>query len=684
MDALLSHCNLTPKVPLILFKPSTQTQFKTHHCNNKFDTFNFKASKTQLFPFTPRKQKPKTKFEEKNAFPNSIPIHTKNPRAIYKDIQKFALQNKLKEALAILDYLDHRGIPVNITTFSSLIAACVRVKSIDAAKVIHTHIRTNGFEVNEFLQTKLVHMYSSIGSIEDAKKMFEKMSVRTVYPWNALLRGNVVLGKHNHREVLGSFSEMRDSGIELNVYSFSCLIKSLAGARALRQGLKTHGLLIKNGFLGSCVVKTSLIDMYFKCGKIKLACNVFEEVEERDVVVWGAMIAGFAHNRLQREALEYTRWMMNEGTSVNSVILTSILPVIGEVSARKIGQEAHAYVIKTKEYSKQLFIQSALVDMYCKCGDMVSGRKVFYGSKERNTISWTALLSGYVENGRLEQALRSIIWMQQEGNKPDIVTVATVLPVCGKLKALKQGKELHAYAVKNGFLPGVSIATSLMRMYSKCSTLHYCSRVFDNMERKNVISWTAMIECFIEARYFYQALGLFRIMQLSKHRPDSVTIARILNVCGQLKVQNLGKEIHGQAIRKDLGSIPSVSAEIVKMYGKFGAINKAKLAFDKIPVKGSMTWTAIIEAYGCSGQYEEAINVFKKMISDGFSPNQFTFKVVLSICEQAGFIDDAQRFFTLMTRKYRIVASEEHYTSIIDMLTHLGRNEEAEKLSSLA
>ncbi|KAK6159660.1 hypothetical protein DH2020_003041 [Rehmannia glutinosa] len=647
MEAL-SSCNLTPKpqpeAPLHLLHTFHQSPLKTlltSTADNK-DPFIVKASAAPLFPPAPPKQKPK-RFREKNAFPNSIPIHTKNPHAIYRDIQKFANQNKLKEALAILDYLDQRGIPTNVTTFSSLISSCTRVKSIVAAKQVHAHIRINGLMENEFLQTKLVQMYAACGSIDDAKRVLESMSVSSVYPWNALLRGN----------------------------------------RALRQGLKTHGILIKNGLLGSCIVRTSLIDMYFKCGKIKLACSLFEEVEERDVVVWGAMIAGFAHNRLQREALEYTRWMIREGIGVNSVILTSILSVIGEVFARKIGQEVHAYVIKTKDYSKQLFIQSALVDMYCKCGDMVSGRKVFYGSMERSIVSWTALLSGYVANERLDQALRSIIWMQQEGFKPDVVTIATVLPVCGKLKALKQGKEIHAYALKNGILPSVSVSTSLMMMYSKCGNLNYCIRVFDAMEKKNVISWTAMIECYMERKCLDEALGVFRLMQFSEHRPDSVTIARILSVCGQLKVPKLGKEIHGQSLRKDLKSIPFVSAEIVKMYGNWGAIDKAKLAFDAIPVKGSMTWTAIIEAYGCNGQYKEAIHLFKQMISDGFSPNQFTFKVVLHICEQGGFADDALSFFTLMTRKYKIKASEEHYTSIIDLLTHLGRIEEADKFIQL-
>ncbi|CAH9104556.1 unnamed protein product [Cuscuta europaea] len=635
--------------------------------------------------FSKRKTKVQTpsEFSDQDAFPNSMPIHTKNPHSIYKDIQKLARDNKLKEALTILDYLDLRCIPVNVTTFNSIIQACIRMKSTSEAKAVHEHIRRNGLDKNEFLQTKLVHMLTACGAVEDAERVLDGLPVTSVYNWNALLRGTVVLGGRKYQEVLEMFSEMRGLGVELNGYSFSCLIKSLAGASALLHGLKVHGLLVKNGFLCSNVIRTSLMDMYFKCGKIKLARRIFDEIENRDVVAWGAMIAGFAHNRRRWEALESTRLMMKEGMKVNSVILTSILPVIGEVWARRIGQEAHAYVIKVNEYNKQLFIQSALIDMYCKCGDLSSGRKVFYSSKERNAISWTALLSGYVTNGRLDQALRSITWMQQEGFKPDLVTIATALPVCGELKALVQGKEIHCYALKNGILPNIPVATSLIIAYARCGLLEYSLRVFEGMKKRNVLTWTAMIESYIEAGCLHEALSVFRAMQLSNHRPDSVAIGRTLKVCGELRNLKLGREMHGQVLKKDLDRSPYVLAEIIKMYGSCSAIDKARYFFDAVVDKGSLTWTSIIEAYRFNNQYVEALETFKLMISKGFSPNAYTFKAVLSACEQAGFADDACLFFNLMTGHYDIKASEEHYDSIISLLNSVGQPQKAENFVNL-
>ncbi|KAF7826596.1 pentatricopeptide repeat-containing protein [Senna tora] len=618
------------------------------------------------------------RFQEKDAFPSSLPLHNRNPLSIYKDIKNFARQNQLRKALIILDYLDQRGIPVNPTTFSSLIAACVRTKSLEEGREIHTHIRINGLENNEFLRTKLVHMYTSCGAMEDAKKMFEECSSWSVYPWNALLRGAVISGKRQYRDVLSTYSEMRALGIELNVYSFSSVIKSFAGASALFQGFKTHALVIKNGLVDSSILRTSLIDMYFKCGKPRLAYQVFEETPERDVVVWGAMIAGFAHNRLYREALEYVRWMVEEGIKPNKIVLTIILPAIGDVRGRRLGQEVHAYVMKTKSYSKQVTIQSALIDMYCKCGDLSSARQVFYSSMERNVICWTALMSGYASNGRLEQALRSTIWMQQEGFRPDIVTIATVLPICAELKALKQGKEIHAYALKSCFLPNVSIVSSLMVMYSKCRMIDYAIKLFDRMEHRNVILWTAMIDSYIENRNLYEALDVIRSMQLSKQRPDSVTVARMLSVCSELKLTKLGKEIHGQVLKKDLASVHFVSAELMGMYGTCGDVYKAKLVFDAVPVKGSMTWTALIKAYGYNELYQDAIHLFYEMKSSGFSPNHFTFEAVLSICDRAGFVEDACSIFSLMSR-YKIEASKEHCNIMIRLLTRYGRLDEAQR-----
>ncbi|RZC48721.1 hypothetical protein C5167_017150 [Papaver somniferum] len=706
---MIVECRSSPSSLLLTTPTKSPLEYRSQIINStknlqtpRIQKTHRQKSKPPILPIKKTEQKNKnikkksyiyTTRTHKSSNPLSIPLHSKNPSSIYEDIQNLARNGKIKEALTVLDYCDKKGIPVNTTTFSSLIEACIRLKSLHHGRQIHTFMNINGFEDNEFLCTKLVYMYTSCGAIEDAERILSNIPSQSnsVYPWNALLRGNVVYGGKRYRGVLDTYAQMRESGIELNVYTFSCLIKSFAGSSALTQGMKCHALMIKNGFVsGSVLLQSSLIDMYFKCNKIKLARQVFEEIPEQEVddVVWGTMIAGFSHNRLKREAVEYLRWMISEGVLPNSIILTTILPVIGELGGLKLGKEMHGYVIKTKSYSKQIFIQSGLIDMYCKCKDMGYGRKVFYGSAERNAVSWTALMSGYVSNGRLDQALRSIIWMQQEGVKPDVVTIATVLPVCAELKALKQGKEIHGYAVKNRLVPNVSIVTSLMVMYSRCGHIGYSCKLFDGMERKNVISWTAMIDSYLKNRCPDEAVAVFRAMQLSKHRPDPIAVSRVLSVCGELGAAKLGREIHAHVLRREFESNPFVATNIVKMYGKCGDIEKAKWVFDMNPYKGPMIWTALLEAYGDNEMYREALRTYDDNVgSSGFNPNHFTLTVLLSICNRAGFADEAKKIFNSMTRRYKIDASEEHYSILIGLLNRLGHSEDAERfthLSSLA
>lgn len=634
----------------------------------------------------PQPKREPSKFRYQDVFPSSLPLHRKNPHVIHRQIRKLASENKLRQALIILDYLYHRGIPVNPTTFSSLLTACARAKSLKFGRQIHAHIRTNNLGSNEFIVSKLVQMYSACNSPEDARKVLDGSGEKAgVYGWNGMLRGNVVGGKRWNDEVLKVFDEMRDLGIDLNSYTYSCMIKSVAGSPNFRMASKLHALLIKEGFLESSVVlQTSVTDMYFKCKKIVSALKMFDEIPRRDIVGWGAVIAGFTHNGLKREAVEYLRWMISEGVEPNSVIIVTVLPAISECGEMKLGKEVHGFSMKRfTNYSSRHFIHTGLIDMYCKCGDIVSARRVFYGTRKRNTVLWTAMMSGYATNGRLDQGLRSIIWMQQEGVKPDVVSVATALPICGKLRLIRSGKELHAYALKLLFLPNVSISTSLMTLYSTCRNLVYSKKVFDTMRQKNIIAWTAMVDCYLRNDLPSDALNVFRSMQLSKHRPDSITMGRALNACGRNVNLLLGKEVHGQVLRQGFDRKPDVSAEIITMYGKHGEIELSKRVFDVTTGRGSLTWTSIIEAHRCNSLYKEALRFFHQMLSCGFVPNHFTFNSVLSICKSGNLPDEALNAYTTMVGKYNLRPSTHHLNSLIDIFTIAGRTEEAARFRNL-
>ncbi|RZC20107.1 pentatricopeptide repeat-containing protein At1g71460, chloroplastic-like [Glycine soja] len=416
--------------------------------------------------------------------------------------------------------------------------------------------------------------------------------------------------------------------------------------------------------------------IYLKRRKVELARQVFDEIPKRDVNAWSTMITGFARNGMLREVWEYTRLMLEEGINPNLVVMTVILDVIGKFGGRNLGREAHGFVLKMNIYYKELSIQSALIDMYWNCGDVGSGSRVLYSVMKRYGDCWIGLMSG-----RLEVEMRSIVRLKRF--RPGAVAVASLLPICAQLRALKQGKEIHAYALRHWLLPNVPIVSSLMVLYSKCGMIEYSLRLFDGMEQKNVVSWTAMIDSCVENGHLCEATGVMRSMVLTEHRPDTVTVARMLRVCQELKVLKLGKEVHGQVLKRGFVSVHYVAAELIDMYGICGYVDKAKLVFRAIPVKGSMAWSALIRAYGYKEWYQEAVDLFDNMISNGCSPNRFTFEAVLSICDRAGFVEDAFRIFDLMSR-YKIDASEEHCTCMIRLLTRYGKLDEVQRFVEMS
>ncbi|XP_020239945.1 pentatricopeptide repeat-containing protein At1g71460, chloroplastic [Cajanus cajan] len=415
---------------------------------------------------------------------------------------------------------------------------------------------------------------------------------------------------------------------------------------------------------------------HFKRGKLELARKVFDEIPKRDVNAWTAIITGFARNGMSWQVLEHVRLMLVEGISPNLVVMAVILDVIGEVGARNLGREAHGFVVKRIWYHEEISVLSALIDMYLKCGDVGSGSRILHSVMKRKGDCWIGLMSG-----RLEVSMRNIVRLKRF--RPGGVAVASLLPICAQLRALRHGKEVHAYALRHWLLPNVSIVSSLMVLYSKCGVIEYSMRLFDGMARRNVVSWTAMIDSCVENGRLCEAIGVMRSMLLTEHRPDTVTMARMLRVCGKLKVLRLGKEVHGQVLKRGFVVVHYVAAELIDMYGICGDVDKAKLLFSAIPVKGSMTWSALIRAYGYKEWYQEAVDLFDDMISNGCSPNRFTFEAVLSICDRAGFVEDAFRIFDLMSR-FKIEASKEHCTIMIRLLTRYGKLDEAQRFVEMS
>ncbi|KAH9288744.1 hypothetical protein KI387_032861 [Taxus chinensis] len=254
---------------------------------------------------------------------------------------------------------------------------------------------------------------------------------------------------------------------------------------------------------------------------------------------------------------------------------------------------------------------------------------------ERDLFSWNIVIAAYTRHGHPHEALTLFQQMQRTGVRPDQFTFASILPACGKIRALKQGTDIHQSIIKKGFLSDIVVASALVDMYAKCGSMQKAFELFHNMPKRNVVSWTAMIAGYAKNGFVEKALETFEQMQLAGVKPDSATFASILPACAKMGALEQGTDIH-QSIMEGGFLSDVVASALVDMYAKCGSIYRARELFNKMPQKDVVSWTAMIAGYAQNGFAEKALKTYKQMQLTGVKPDSTTFVSVLPACAKMG------------------------------------------------
>eukprot|EP01018_Ginkgo_biloba_P023741 Gb_23967 [translate_table: standard] len=576
--------------------------------------------------------------------------------------------------LSILNVMDERNSLVSKDIYVSLLQACANANAFAEGKRVHAHMLTSRLEINSFLGTKLVNMYTMCGAVVDARDVFDKISERDVLLWNAMIRGYARNGFCE--EGLTLYHRMQLAGIQPDKFTFPFVLKACAGLSALEQGKEIHAHIIRRGFDSDVFVGNALIDMYAKCCSIGYARQVFDKMSTRDVVTWNTAIGGYGRSEHAYEALKLFRHMQVAGWKPNSVTLVSILPACAHLAALQQGKEIHGHVIKSA-FDSNISAGSALIDMYAKCGSMIDARLVFDRMLQRNVVSWNAIIAACAQKELSNEAIKLFVRMRLAGMKPDSVSFASVLSACAHLTDLQHGKEIHDYLIRNGFDSDIFVGSSLIDMYAKCGSVDIAFQLFDKMSQRNVVSWNAMIAGYTQNGHISEALKIFRQMHLKGIKPDAVTLTTILPACAHLAALRQGKEIHDYIIRSRFESDVFVGNALIDMYAKCGRIESGRQVFEKMCQRNVVSWNSMIAGHGMHGQGESALNLFHQMQETGMKPNDITFVALLSACSHAGLVDEGCKFFDCMIQDYCTAPTLQHYACIVDLLGRAGYLDEA-------
>ncbi|XP_057949047.1 pentatricopeptide repeat-containing protein DOT4, chloroplastic [Malania oleifera] len=581
-------------------------------------------------------------------------------------IRKFCELGNLKSAVDLLS--KSQNSELELRTYCSLLQLCADLNSLEDGKKVHWMIRSKGIEVDGVLGSKLVFMYATCGDLVEGRRIFNKIANEKVFLWNHLMNGYTKMG--NIKESINLYKRMRELGIEVNSYAFSCVFKCFAAVGSVVEGEEAHSHMLKSGFSSYNTAVNSLIAFYFKCGRVNSARKLFDEMINRDVISWNSMISGYVANGLAEKGLNIFIEMLFSGVEIDLATMVSVLVACANVGTISLGKEVHAYGIKVFR-GGEVTLHNTLLDMYSKSGDLNGAVRVFERMEERSIVSWTSMIAGCAREGLFDLAIELFREMASEGLRPDVFSITSILHACACNGSLESGKEIHNYIIEHNMHSSLSVSNALMDMYAKCGSVEDAYSIFSHMSVRDIVSWNTMIGGYSKNSLPSEALCLFIEMQ-KESKADSITMACILPACASLAALGRGQEIHGHILRNGYFSDRYVANALVDMYVKCGALVLARVLFDMIPVKDLVSWTVMIAGYGMHGFGGESIVTFSDMRNAGIDPDEVSFTSILYACSHSGLLQEGWTFFNIMKNDFNIQPNLEHYACMVDLLARTG------------
>ena len=317
---------------------------------------------------------------------------------------------------------------------------------------------------------------------------------------------------------------------------------------------------------------------------------------------------------------------------------------------------------------------NSLIDSYCKCGSVGidAAMRLFLEMEERDVVTWNSVIGGLVKGGELGEACKVFDEMPER----DLVSWNTMLD--GYAKAGEMGK---AFEVFEG-MPERNVVSwaTMVWGYSRAADMDMARMLFDKCPARNLVIWTTIISGYAEKGLVKEATKLYDRMEGVGLRPDDGFLISILAACAESGMLGLGKRIHASVQRRRFRCSTKVSNAFIDMYAKCGSLDAALGVFSGMERKDVVSWNSMIQGLGVHGRGNKALELFSRMISEGFEPDKYTFIGLLCACTHGGLVNEGRNYFYTMEKVYGIVPQVEHYGCMIDLLGRGGHLEEAFRL----
>lgn len=332
-------------------------------------------------------------------------------------IRGYAWNGPFETAISLYyQMLDHGLAPDNFT-FPFVLKACSALSDIDTGREIHELAVATGWESDVFVAAGLIDMYSKCCSVHDAQSLFDRISNRDVVVWNSMIATYSQNGRPS--DALSLFRNMTLKGFRPSEATLVTVISASADAAALPRGREIHGFSWRTGFSSADKVNTALVDMYMKSGWVRVARVLFEQLVEKRIVSWNAMISGYAMHGHGIEALSLFQKMKNE-----TILLPDSITFVGVLSACSHAGMVHEgqcfFDSMQQDFSISPTVQhyTCMIDLLAHSGRLQEAcRLIETMPMKPDSGVWGALLNGCKIHGDVElgeKALKELINLEPD------------------------------------------------------------------------------------------------------------------------------------------------------------------------------------------------------------------------------------------------------------------------------
>lgn len=258
-----------------------------------------------------------------------------------------------------------------------------------------------------------------------------------------------------------------------------------------------------------------------------------------------------------------------------------------------LGKQFHAIICKYG-FKDNLPVSNSIVDMYCRCMSLSEAKQYFNEMHQKDLITWNTMIAGLETFGSFE-SLKLFAQMVLLDVYPNYFTYTSIIAACANFALLNCGQQVHGVIIRRGFGWNTPLANALIDMYAKCGCIVDSRRIFDEMKRRDLVSWTSMMTGYGNHGYGREAVELFDEMVVSGITPDHVVFIGVLCACSHAGLVEEGLKYFNSMKTYNVCPNMEIYGCIVDLLGRAGRVTDAYELIEKMPFEADESiWGALL------------------------------------------------------------------------------------------